>query len=462
MDKKNGILIVGIITFIALIFLSIFYYKERILFADPGFQLSYMIKDGGFSIQVYRYVAILSKIFPFIAIKLSLPLNTIILLYSMSFGIYNFIFFLFIILYLKSQKWALILLLFNILMVSQSFYWPAIELNQGIAVMILYFAFLEFHKETINIKVFTWIITIFLIVTIVFSHPLTIIPFLFISIYLFLFYKKYTSIKLLAWSGIFTIATLILKSVFFRNWYDDKQMNNLNNFIDLFPNYFNIQSNKDFLQYLINDYYITGILFILLIVYLIKQSDFLKFGLIISFVFGYLFLVNISFPNGGPNFFVESKYILLSLFVSIPIIFNIYPKIAIRPVFITIAVIIFIRLIHIYNTHDLYTARLGWLRNTLDKTEGFQNKKLIISEDEVPMDTLLMSWGTSYEFLLLSTIENRNPRSIIVSDNPDKFDSLLNKANIFLEEYRVYNYKQFPERYFHFDDSTGYVRYHLK
>ncbi len=66
MDKNRGIIISGLVAFSSLFVLSIIYFKERIIFADPVFQLAYMVRDGDFAIQVNRFVALVSKIFPFI------------------------------------------------------------------------------------------------------------------------------------------------------------------------------------------------------------------------------------------------------------------------------------------------------------------------------------------------------------------------------------------------------------
>lgn len=461
MDKKRGIILSGLVTFGSLFVLSIIYFKERIIFADPIFQLAYMVRDGDFAIQVNRFVALVSKIFPFIAIKLSLPLNIITLIYSMSFVFYNFIFFLIVVFYLKKYKWALILLLYNILMVSHSFYWPAIELNQGIGVMILFFAYLSKISDTRKINYVKLAIILGFVITIIFSHPLTIIPFTFILLYFFLFNKKEFNTKLIGIISLFSVITIIAKRLFFRNWYDDAQMHNLNNFIDFFPNYIYLQSNKDFLNYLITDYFITGILLIVLIIFLFKKRSFFKSVFILSFIIGYLFLVNISFPEGSPNFFAESKYLILSLFVSIPFVFEIYYILFTKYGLILLISIIIIRIIHINNTHEIYSVRLDWVRKIIDKTESLEHKKLIINKKDTPEEMLMLTWASAYEFWALSSIENNIPRSILIVENPSKFDTLLHKTDVFLEEWRVYKYENMPKKYFDFRDTSTYVKYRL-
>lgn len=459
MSRAKGIYYTGFLVFISLLILSILFYKERILFLDPAFQLSYMIRDGGFAIQVNRFVAIVTKIFPFIALKLSLPVTYVVLIYSMSFVIVNFIIFLLILRGLKNAKWALFLLLFNILMISHTFYWPAIELNQGIAVMILLFALID-KNSVLNYKL-NLLVLVILVPTVIFSHPLIVIPFVFLSAFMYLFKRENLNIHNFYIVIILALVSFIINKLFFRNWYDDMNMSRLTNFIDYFPNYFDIKSNRDFLKYVLSDYIVSFVLFISISVYYFYKKQILKLIFIWVFTICYIFLVNISFPEGVDHFFAESKYILLSIFIITPLVFDFYDMLRVKYLFGILIVVIIIRLFHIVEVHDLYSARLDMLRNILKKTENFKNKKLILYEDDFPDDTLIMSWASAYEFWLLSAMKPGQQRSILIDENPDRFDSLLNKNDVFLEEWRVYKYDLFPKEYFEFNDTSTYVKYHL-
>ncbi|HEB61575.1 MAG TPA: hypothetical protein ENI82_00335, partial [Bacteroidetes bacterium] len=392
MNRNKGIIISGLLAFGSLFILSVIYYKERIIFLDPVFQLAYMIRDGGFAIQVNRFAAVITKIFPYLAIKLSLPLNIITLIYSMSFVLYNFIIFIVIAKFIKNLKWALFLLLFNILMISHTFYWPAIELNQGIAIMILYFSLL--NKELKINKNILLIFFIILVPTVIFSHPLIIIPFVFLSFYLYFFEKGQYDLLLFRIGSAMALISFIINKIFFRNWYDDMNMTRLDNFIKLFPDYFHIKSNSEFFSYVIHDYYISLILLMVVVIWFILKKKYLQLSYVLVFVLSYVLLVNISFPEGVPHFFAESKYILLSIFIIMPLVYDIFPKVPFKTTFWILIFVIIVRVIHINNSHSLYTARLDILRNVIDETENFENKKLILYQDEFPMDTLLMSWAS--------------------------------------------------------------------
>ena len=457
MNRNKSILVLGLLAFALLLLLSIIYYKERIIFLDPAFQLSYMIRDGGFAIQVNRFAAVISKIFPYIAIKLAMPLRSIVLIYSMSFVIYNFILFIIIIKWLKNSVWALFLLLYNILMISHSFYWPAIELNQGIAIMILYFALLD-KRSSIG-DTFSYILIALLVPSVVFSHPLVIIAFVFVTGYLFLFKRDILQMPRFYAGTILAFISYVINKIFFRNWYDDMNMERLDNFGKLFPDYINLKSNSDFVEYLFSDYYLSFILLVLIIGTFLISKRYKRIVYILSFIFIYIVVVNVSFPEGVPHFFAESKYQLLGIFIITALAMDIIDMINSKVMFFSLLFIIAIRIIHINNSHSLYSARLDLLRDIMHETG---DEKLILSESELPKDTIIMSWASAYEFWLLSALENQHQRSIIIDENPSRFDSLLDKKDIFIEEWRIYPYSVLPERYFKLDSTTVYKKGSIK
>ena len=120
---------------------------------------------------------------------------------------------------------------------------------------------------------------------------------------------------------------------------------------------------------------------------------------------------------------------------------------------------IIIGLIRIYATHPMYTKRLNVYRNFLKATENSTQKKLIIPASVAPMNTLLMTWASSYEFWLLSTIEKGESRSVIIEEKPGEFDWAMPERNSFIAKWGLWKYDQLDKRYFIFQDSTQYRKY---
>jgi hypothetical protein len=110
--------------------------------------------------------------------------------------------------------------------------------------------------------------------------------------------------------------------------------------------------------------------------------------------------------------------------------------------------------------HRPWTEKLAWEQIFLRETATRTNRKIVISEKQVPMDKLKMSWGSPYEFLMLSSMVNPDSaRCLIIHESPDRFDSLLTRPRLFFGAFKNYDFGQLPKVYFDFQDSSGYVRW---
>lgn len=73
---------------IALLIGSIIFWKERMLFSDAAFISFRIINYGTLQIQVDRYGAFITQLFPYLASKAHLPLASVLLWYSISFNLF--------------------------------------------------------------------------------------------------------------------------------------------------------------------------------------------------------------------------------------------------------------------------------------------------------------------------------------------------------------------------------------
>jgi hypothetical protein len=164
-------------------------------------------------------------------------------------------------------------------------------------------------------------------------------------------------------------------------------------------------------------------------------------------------LINVSYPDAAtPNFYIENLYLPIGIFIALPLVYDVMVLIrSERLSIIMIALIIVTGCMRMYTTHVPYTARLNWERAFLSKNS---DKKLLVNAKVVPMDTLIISWGTPYEFWLLSTMENKKTASIIISDNPDELSWALRDKDKFLTTWGSFSYDNLPHRYFKFSDTA--------
>ena len=67
---------------------AVVFYKERMVFSDAAHIVFYEINQGKLQIQVERYGAFITQIWPLLGSKLNLSLKAILILYSLSFNVF--------------------------------------------------------------------------------------------------------------------------------------------------------------------------------------------------------------------------------------------------------------------------------------------------------------------------------------------------------------------------------------
>ncbi|MEN0048676.1 MAG: hypothetical protein AAF806_16560, partial [Bacteroidota bacterium] len=102
-------------------------------------------------------------------------------------------------------------------------------------------------------------------------------------------------------------------------------------------------------------------------------------------------------------------------------------------------------------------ARVEWYENLIDKVNQSDKSKVIISSDDIPLDTMWQTWASSQEIWLLSTINTPSkPSSMMISHKPNKFAWAQGKSDVFFTEWEVFKYKDLPAAYFNFSDTSRY------
>lgn len=458
--QARHVLILGLCGYLALGALAAYFFQERTVFLDPAFVIFSIASTGDFAIQASRFGSALTQFFPWAAVQLHLPIRWVMIIYSVGMVFFYFSCFYVVQRWFKNSNLALGLLLFNTFMVSYTFWWMQIEFAQGIALSLVFLAFMTRERQWADYNALEISAFFLILIALLYFHPL--IPFLLV--YLLLFARLDEKLRLPK-KQFWTVAILSGIILLFKNYvmplaaYDNQASQGIHNFKTL-PSYLNIQSNYNFIQYCIKDYYLLPIGLLACIVVLAIQRKWLKLGLLVGMFFAYLLLVNVSYAQGMPQFHIESFYLPLSVFVILPLVFDVLPLIKKTPIVLGgLGVILALRIFHIAALHEPYSKRLAWQNQMLDKLEQQGAKKLIIGEKDVPMDTLIMSWGSSFEFWLLSSLRNPDaPRSIVIDEDPARFDWTLSNNTAFFTEWGIYPYADLPKHYFNFTDIGYYQK----
>ncbi len=450
MKNQKGLLVTALVIYIILLAGAIVYYKERIILLDTAYQLFHMLIKDSLAIQGNRFGAAATQIFPLMGSRFHLSLDTLILLYSLSFIIFYFVSFLVTWFGLKNYRMALVILLCNTLITTHSHFWVHPELIQGIVFSIVYLALVENQIKQDRISNTFWLLSPLMLITVAFFHPL--LPFVMVFGLGFLALQYRHKLKWLLYIGGSYLLVYALKVLFFKIPYDNNAMAGLGNFKTLFPDYLTIESNKNFAKWLLKDYYLLIIFPVTIIYYYVREKKYAKVLLFAAFFITLLGIINISYYDGqAQQFYLEPQYTILVVFIAFPFVYDVLPGFKSYSkvlIFLAVGVLCCIR---IYHTADEYQERLDWQRTVLKTT----SEKLILSEQKVPMKLLKMSWGSSFEFWALSTIEQHETRSVIIEEKPGEFDWGNTSSQKFITKWEVYDYSDLPPRYFVLKDTMN-------
>lgn len=463
--RTNGVkqsLRLGMLVYTVLAVLAAVFYLERIAMLDMAFQVFHILRTGSLQIQSGRFGAAATQGFPWVAQMLQLPLKSVLLSYSLGHALYYWLVFGLITAVLGQWKWGLVFVLLSTGMVTHTFYWLS-EMPQGLAFLMLVFAWIDWKGSLGALKRWEYPLLAGAMVTAFYFHPMVLYALVFCSLFLLLEKPLPAGRRnlILFALAIFFGAALVKYKLLQLDWYDAIALERAQAFELLWPQWFDLKSNRDFVRWCRSDYYLVPLLFFLNTGFYLWKGLQWKAALAALFPVCYVLLVNIPFHAGERQFYMENLYLPLAVFVSVPFIFDVLPGFfGGRYMVLTVALLAGIGLIRIYRAHTGWTQRLQWEQGFLEKTAGLANRKLLLPEQNAPADTLLLSWGSAYEFLLLSSLEHPDSaRCILIDESPGRFDSLLRQRRLFLGEFRHYSFDSLPRRYFNVVDTSTYARY---
>lgn len=443
---------------LVLILLSGIFWQERAWFLDVAYQTVLMIKDGTVQVQVYRFGAAVVQALPLLAIKLGLPLVWVSALYSLSFTLIYLLFFVVIVVVLRQWKLGVALAILYTAMVYDGFYWCTSELQQGLGFLLVVWAFILRFPQ-LN-KPGHWLFLVPAVIALVFYHPLVFIPFFFCWVYLGWVNRE---LRHLPYLGLLGWMLLVLwgKSHWFGNWYDTAKMETFRtNLANFYPNYLDLPAYGKFLENALLYWWGFLLLLLIVVVWQLSRKKWLDVLMVLGATLLFLVLNAIGSPDPAYRFYSEVNYYPLIFFVAIPFCYTILPKwYTYRWCLPALALFFGIRLLIIGLHHQPYSERLNWMEQTITTAQDdFQTDRFIRAEHTVPLDTLIMAWGTPFESLLISAATSpEKATTYFITPDPARFpDSLQQRSDVFLMEFFNIPLDEINGPYFELDVQQTY------
>jgi hypothetical protein len=430
--------------------MSLVFYRERAFFMDAGFQLFNLINEGKIQVYHYRFVTAVPQVVPFLLMKMGAPLWALGMGFSAAYVLFYFAIWHLLVRWLRCDALGWVLLSLATLMTFDGFYHVQSEFNLGLSLLLLAFG-VVLRNPKLD-AAWQWVALVPLAATVGFSHKLSIIFSVFLWVFMFLKIKELRHWRYGLVLGIFMVATAI-KSAFFTNWYEAaKQEEFAVNLGMYWDRLWAIPSNLVFAERCLQYYYLLPLLLVVVTVFYLWKREWMRLGMVWSFSLGYLMLYNISDLTAATRFYSEVSYLPLSIFVAVPLFFDVLPISSAGRVQNTasvsaiIAAMLLFRLATIAWNHRTIAGQYAWIEKQVNRP----GNRFLLPLDQVPMDTVLLDWGVPFTAMHLTALESPDSaKTLLLLPDFQWFEDKMGKEDVFFSPFhKVLEKGDLNQRYY--------------
>lgn len=426
-----------------LLFLSILWGDERVLFADNALQTFLMINDGDIKPMVFRYPSMIVRVLPWLGVICGISLKWIVVLFSMSYALFHLCIAAILVKW-KAWQEVSVLVLLHFVFSRHAFFWTPSELLQAISFFLLTLAALRRDDFKPSLT------AVIMLVICIFYHPQ--------SIFLLNFGILY-GIDKESWKrriGLFSATTIIFlaKTKLMTNWYDQGKFIQLEN--SIYKNQWSFWSMDSWS--VLQEFSIVQVSFCVLLILsalaMFSIKSWWKYLLSFGTLGGSLLLFHYQNDGVVSVAYAEPSY----LAILFPLCYLLVDRssVSFRRFILIIILVFTVALIDLYMVSSRYTQRLEFVQSTIS-TEV--EKGVLQISPEIKKE-IVLDWGLSFETLLFSTMYQAKSKTRVKLEKYKKqekeFFSLHDRGRTFATGLGVlYDLKN--ENYFSLQDSV-YVR----
>lgn len=381
-----------------LLVLAGLYWKERVIMVDAAFQVFSVITRADLAIQVQRFGAAIVQMWPLLGVKMGLPLPWVLASYSLGFQLYPLLFFGILLWWVKHERLAVAFALYYLLLMTHTFFWVQSELIQGSAAALL----------TVGIALkpgrLPLFISLLLAIAVVYWHPLAVAPLLFSWGY---FYLRDQRQRQWSYYAVPAVAILTLAYKHFlanTGQYDATAMGMADGFQERFMQLFSLPSVQHFKRHLLHTYWLYVPAMLGVSIFYGRTRQWYLMAWLWLGTLAWLALILTTYHWGAEQFYIESYYLPLGLFVALPLACDWMPRWSHRTIIIVFVLILGLRTGKIIDAFQRYHDRLFWVQQTVTWLRTFPEERFLMRVKDAPLDKLKMEWASPYETLLVSAL----------------------------------------------------------
>lgn len=428
--------------FIAIVFIGIYFGKERAIFCDSAMQLFGMATSKTPSVNINMSTTVINFVLPYIATLLGLSLKIIVWSLAINYLLLPIFVFLFLRYKQSSLKYEIAFLVSFSIFNCQTFYYPIHDYWTGFYLLFILYRILDDSTFEINETTKSKFVYL-LIVLIIFTHLSMVISIGFLFLYLFL--EKIISLKKIVQLYLFIVLVLLIKILFINSGYQ-------NNVIDIhsfqqfsFHNIINAKSIAEFFPSLYSTNLNFTVLFVASVILCIRTKQFLKGLLMFVILVSSILVIYLLFGRFGYSVYTEGYFKSLNIVTGILIADILFTSFKKSIVLSIVASVIYVASIFILHNGGLvFKKQYDFVNNSCKKFK--QTVYLKSNRDICPLEYL----AVSRQSLIINQIENNNANCIFTLVRNEYYVSFLN--NKWIDDNR-----NKPVEHFIFDKEIKYL-----
>ncbi len=407
---QKGASYIGHVSMLVLIFLSVYFYQEKMLHSDNAYGAFMLINTKQFIIPHYRFPLVLTQLLPLLAIKLGLSLKFVLIAFSASFYLIYYFCFLLVNYVFKNTKAAL-LILFTVLVTTSEIFFLQTELLHGLVFGVTFYAWFYYAEDKQTTKIFNQLLGVVLLLIALLFHPLSALFVLFLLVWIIIETQNYRNTKLYFYL-LLAVAVLIVKTLLTpANSYEAGFLQ-MPSFYEAFMGINKSYSLGFFVKRLQGLYLLPTLMLLASLIWLSYKKQFINVTYLLVSAIGYLLFVAV-FIKGDSNVMMERVFLPYGLIASIGIVsvFVNQNKVnlsAIKSSFLLLVLIgvIVAGVVKITEASVTYSYRLALVKQQAEKAQQTSGSKLYVFNSDVPYPFAM--WANACEQILYSALHYPN------------------------------------------------------
>lgn len=409
------------ILYLMLVAMAGYYWQERIINQDNAFLAFNITAYETFEIAHYRFTDMFTQVIPILLTKAGFSLPSILISYSLSMVIIPYLLFRYVLYNLGEKGIAWMMLLVQLLFVSEYFFDAVSETKSAFAYTLTFIAVIK-NKTYFNKNIFYYSTLVLLIILSIVTHPVSV---LLLGILLFWVFLNQLIPQKDFWILVLICALLVLvKAILLpTSGYENSLLAdglNPSKWKEIMAGNYVISFMKQHFSRM----YLYGFIFLLIFFF-----RFMKFGkstlglAYLAINLGVMFVLCILFHKGDSTMMMEKNISVLAIAVLLPFIGTAKAKVYVLNSLRLRFILPFICLFFLHRIHKdsfYFQDRLAKLNKLVEQGYELGHKKYFVHHSYLKELPEINKWTLPEESILLSSL--KGPKYSITFKNIDEVE----------------------------------------